>query len=81
MGHFEIKWNRTGLELKLKEYKNDTIKSISMFALKLPRFFTRLNGEGNGNLKSTCLLTASSRSYIVLALILSVAQPFVPVIF
>ena len=31
--------------IELRQYKNDSMESLSMFVLKLPRFLTRLYGE------------------------------------
>ena len=61
---------RQRLLLELRQYKNESMESISMFDLKLPRFFPRLRGEGKGAAISKLIysLTASSISYTVLAL-------------
>ena len=49
-----------------------------MFVLKLPRFFTRLYGEGKRAVisKLTYIWTLLSRSYIVFALVLTKKRPF-----
>ena len=56
--------------LELRQNKNDSMDSISMFVLKLPGLFTRLYREEQSKaiFKQTYSWTPSSRSYIVFAL-------------
>ena len=67
-------WEGSNFSLELRWYKNNSTESRWMFVLKLPPFFTRLNGEGKmaAISKLTLIWTPSSRSYIVFALVISI---------
>ena len=72
----------TWMLLELRQYKNDSMESTSVFVLKLPRFFTHIYGEKKkrSDIKTnipvgrcwvlTYPMESFSRSYIVLALVL-----------
>ena len=64
-------------ELEQRQDKNDSTESRCLFILKLPRFFPRSIAEWKSAVisKQIFIWTPSSRSYIILALVLSKKLP------